>query len=352
MSDERAGDPTRSPAAATRRRVLSLATTAGLTGTLGAIGTRAPRPATAAARATDDSARVVQPDAETQGEDDGSVADLPLFDVHTHLIPHETLDRDPLDADGLVAWLDARGIDRAVVLALDSPESYPVQAPSWWVLEQVSSYPDRLVPFCTVDPRTLVYEEETVRNLLEGYVDRGARGFGELKPGLAIDDPRLETIYDLCAEYDLPILCHLDDKAMLDEPGLPRFEDVVASYPSVDFIAHAHFWWAHISADVSAADRGRYPEGAIEPGGRVPELLDSYDNVYGDLSAGSGWNALTRDPEYAQDFLANHHEQLVWGSDYIYPGQEIPQLTVFDRFELDAEAWRDIRARNLESVIR
>jgi hypothetical protein len=37
--------------------------------------------------------------------------------------------------------------------------------------------------------------------------------------------------------------------------------------------------------------------------------------MYGDLSAGSGLNALTRDEEFTRDFLARHREKLVFGSD-------------------------------------
>ncbi|WP_408957781.1 amidohydrolase family protein [Natrinema sp. 74] len=340
MESRNGGDRDRSPGVTSRRRLLVAAGTAGFGGGIGPIST--PSAANIGKRRdgrTDDGAAT-------------AVAELPLVDAHTHVIPHEALDREPLVADDLVAWMDEHGIDRAVVQALDSPESYPVSAPSWWVLEQCSAHPDRLLPFCSVDPRTLVYGTATVDSLLEGYVERGARGFGELKPGLPIDDRRLRTVYDLCAEYELPILCHIDDKAMLDAPGLPAFEDVLASYPEVDFVAHAHFWWAHVSGTVTAADRRRYPDGPVEPGGRVPELLATYDNVYGDLSAGSGWNALTRDPDFAQGFLEEHHEQLVWGSDYLAPGQRVPQLTLFDRFDLEVEAWADIRARALEAVLR
>jgi len=328
----------------TRRRVLA-STGAGLVGAVGISGSDA----TTATGPTDD-----EPTARAQLRQDDAAGELPLIDAHTHLIPAETLDREPLGADDLVSWMDDNGVDRAVVLALDSPEAYPVQAPSWWILEQVESYPERLIPFCTVDPRTLVYEEDfsAVTNLLERYIDRGARGFGELKAGLPIDDSRLETLYELCAEYDLPITFHTDDKAMEDEVGLPRLEDVLASYPEVDFLAHAHAWWSHISADVSWEDRGEYPDGAIEPGGRVPELLAEYDNIYGDLSARSGWNALTRDPEFAQGFLEDHHEQLVFGTDYLAPGDEVPHFSLFDLFELSQEAWADIRYRNLESVLR
>ena len=349
MTDTRDREGGRSHAQTTRRRVLGSGV--GLVGSAGVAGLG---PSSAGATDRGIESGDDGPPARVGTNQDDSVADLPLIDAHTHLIPEQTLDRDPLSANELVAWMDAHGIDYAVVQALDSPESYPVQAPSWWVLEQVEAYPDRLLAFCTVDPRTLVYEEDfgAVTELLERYVERGARGFGELKAGLAIDDPRLERLYELCADHELPILFHTDEKAMMDEVGLPRLEDVLASFPSVDFVAHAHAWWAHISADVSWEDRGEYPSGPIEPGGRVPELLSEYDNVYGDISAGSGWNALTRDEEYAQGFLEDHHEQLVFGTDFLAPDQEVPQLELFDRFELPVEAWANIRYRNIEELLR
>lgn len=338
MPRARASDRERSTTSASRRRVLSRAGT-GLLGAAGAVG--------AGASATAET----EPNAGSSQE--ASDSGQPLFDVHTHLIPTETLDRDPLDADELVSWMDAVGIDRAVVLALDSPESYPVQAPSWWILEQVAAYPDRLVPFCTVDPRTLVYEEDfsAVTNLLERYVERGARGFGELKAGLPVDDARHERLYELCADHDLPVVLHFDDKAMLDAVGLPRFEDVLASFPDVDFVGHAHGWWAHISADVAEADLGRYPERPVEPGGRVPELLGAYDNVYGDISGLSGWTALTRDPEYGRAFLETYHDKLLFGTDYLHPDQAVPQLGLFDRFDLSAEARANVRYRTLEGLL-
>lgn len=43
--------------------------------------------------------------------------------------------------------------------------------------------------------------------------------------------------------------------------------------------------------------------------------MSDYANLYGDLSAGSGANALTRDPDFAQDFLERHYKKLLWGSD-------------------------------------
>jgi predicted TIM-barrel fold metal-dependent hydrolase len=37
--------------------------------------------------------------------------------------------------------------------------------------------------------------------------------------------------------------------------------------------------------------------------------------MYGDLSAGSGLNALSRDEDHARQFLARHQDKLMFGSD-------------------------------------
>ncbi|WP_306059153.1 amidohydrolase family protein [Natronococcus wangiae] len=335
---------TRSEPTATRRRHLAITAGVGLIATTGGCLFIDSDESIAESGTPGQTARI--PD------DSETVDDLPLFDAHTHVVPTKARGRDPLSADELVDRMDDHGVDRAVVLAFDSPESYPVQAPSWWVLEETDAYPDRLVPFCTIDPRTLIYGTDTADELLERYVERGARGFGELKVGMAVDDERLETLYERCADYELPILFHTDRQMMTDEVGLPRLENVLASYPEVDFVAHAHGWWAHISADVEPEDRGRLPEGSIESPGRVSELLAEYDNIYGDVSTLAGWNALTRDEAYGQAFLESHHDQLVFGSDYLFPGQDVPQFDLFERFELELDAWANVRYRNLEGLLR
>ncbi|WP_338046891.1 amidohydrolase family protein [Natrialba magadii] len=266
-------------------------------------------------------------------------------------MPTEARGRDPLFAEQLVEWMDANSVDRAVVLAFDAPEAYPVQAPSEWVLDEVASYPDRLVPFCTVDPRA-VDGADAAADRLEHYIDRGARGFGELKMEMDIDDDRLEPLYELCATYELPVLFHTDQQMMRDEVGLPRLENILASYPEVDFVAHAHGWWSHMAADVEPQDRGRIPEGPIEAPGRVWDLLAAYDNIYGDISTLGGWNALTRDEAYGQAFLESHHDQLVFGTDYLFPGHQIPHFAMFEQFDLELDAWANIRHRNIKGLLR
>jgi hypothetical protein len=50
-------------------------------------------------------------------------------------------------------------------------------------------------------------------------------------------------------------------------------------------------------------------------GGITDEWLSDYPNLFGDLSANSGNNALTRDQSFTADFLKRHKEKLLFGSD-------------------------------------
>ena len=95
----------------------------------------------------------------------------------------------------------------------------------------------------------------------------------------------------------------------LSEP-LKKF---LKAYPQVTFIGHAQTWWSNISSAGEPADL--YPIGKVTPGGLTDRLLADYPNLYGDLSAGSGLNAIRRDPEFSRGFLARHRHKLIWGSD-------------------------------------
>ena len=58
-----------------------------------------------------------------------------------------------------------------------------------------------------------------------------------------------------------------------------------------------------------------YPKGPVTPGGLTDRYLSDYPNMFGDLSAGSGLNALTRDEDFTRDFLKRHQNKLLYGSD-------------------------------------
>jgi hypothetical protein len=88
---------------------------------------------------------------------------------------------------------------------------------------------------------------------------------------------------------------------------------MIARYPAVNFIAHAQTFWGNI--DKNHNQEVMYPKGPVTPGGLSDRYLSDYPNFYGDLSAGSGLNALRRDEDQARDFLNRHQDRLIYGSD-------------------------------------
>ena len=75
------------------------------------------------------------------------------IDVHTH-IGHVWNAMPELSVEGLLKWMDASDIAKAVVLPLVSPESSSYPIPTDFVLEKTKPYRERLIPFCSIDPRT------------------------------------------------------------------------------------------------------------------------------------------------------------------------------------------------------
>jgi predicted TIM-barrel fold metal-dependent hydrolase len=176
--------------------------------------------------------------------------------------------------------------------------------PSCAALE--ADYPELFVRFTCADPA-----ESRALDVLRGSIKRGAIGLGELKFPVAVDSPEMHRVYKLAEELHCPLLIHFQYETY--DTGLERFPAVLKSYPNVTFIGHAQSWWGNISADLDPLDL--YPKGPVRPGGLTDHLLADYPNVYGDLSADSGLNAITRDPEFARGFVERHSHKLLWGSD-------------------------------------
>ena len=102
------------------------------------------------------------------------------------------------------------------------------------------AHPDRLIPFCCLDPRSTTGRPERfghveglrgMKDILKRYKDAGCKGFGEHKVGLPFDHKLMMTLYEACADLELPILFHLDDIRSFDAPGLPRLETALKAFP-------------------------------------------------------------------------------------------------------------------------
>lgn len=200
-------------------------------------------------------------------EETAAMAAGPFVDVHTHL-GQTWGNRPALDAEGLLRWMDSRNIAQAVVLPLVSPESWDHILTPDYVLHQTEPFRDRLIPFCAIDPRTINLNSYQLKlDLLLRYKEAGARGFGEHKCGIAMDDPRNVEMFAACAEAKLPVLFHMDNSRNMDAPGLPGLTKVLEQVPEGVFVGHANGWWASISSDCTQEDMESYPDRAVTPGG-------------------------------------------------------------------------------------
>lgn len=285
-------------------------------------------------------------------------------DCHTHLTVTDAgsllarLGREPFEADDLLRRMDAEGIDCSVVLPIDNPESdYVGIARTVEVLRVTRPHRDRLIPFCNVDPRA---QHNSARGdlgaLLAAFQEAGARGVGEVTANLWLDDPRLENLYHHAGALGLPVLMHVaheegDVYGPADDLGLPRLERMLVACPETQFIGHAQTFWAEMSADVTPEQRGVYPTGPVTPG-RLPELLERHPNLHADLSAGSGLNALNRDPEHGRQFLARFSGKLLLGTDRFAPSQPLPPILGFLREAgLPADKLAAIENDNLDRLL-
>lgn len=147
---------------------------------------------------------------------------------------------------------------------------------------------------------------------IERFLKRGAVIIGEQKFGVDCDSLSMQKIYQLAQSFGVPVLMHWQFERY--NLGFERFHRMLDRYPTVKFIGHAQTWWANI--DKGHSDQTvLYPKGPVTRGGLTDRYLADYPNMYGDLSAGSGLNALTRDEDFTREFLTRHQDKLIYGSD-------------------------------------
>ena len=287
-----------------------------------------------------------------------------LIDIHCHTsypkgIFRANGTRCP-DPDELVRMLDAAGIDKAVVLSMVNPERHAWLITPQEVMQICGEYPDRLIPFCSVDPRMLTNSVKAdFLPMLEYFKQAGFKGIGEYTPNIAFDDPLNMNLFKQIEYVGLPVIFHVSPAVggyygCYDELGLPRLEKVLKAFPELILLGHSQPFWTEISSDVTADIRTTNPSGKVTPG-RVVQLMRKYPNLHGDLSAGSGYNAISRDPEFGYEFLEEFQDRLYFGTDIAKPSQELPQVEYFRKLRtnnlVSQEAYHKITWKNAAKLL-
>ena len=161
-----------------------------------------------------------------------------IIDAHTHIFPQSIcsnrqayFDGEPefkllyespksrlVDADQLVAEMDAQGVDKSVTFG------FPWHHPEYFrenndhVMAAVRRFPDRLVGLCCLD----VFAGDAAAEV-ERCLDGGLSGVGELAFYQGGFEPetldRLEPIMALCRERNLPVMIHTNEPIGHVYPG-------------------------------------------------------------------------------------------------------------------------------------
>jgi len=271
-----------------------------------------------------------------------------MIDFHVHLgnlYRQSYPSHIGLSVHQLIERMDREGIEISVLLPLESPEGAFGYFLTEQAIEARDMYPERLIAFLCIDPRM-----SSATDLIDVFVKRyGCMGFGEHINELAFDDPRNKAIYARCDEYGLPLVFEINANYCCDEVGLPRLEACLREFRNVKFCGHGPGFWSAISGDDD--QKGGYPKVPVTPGGALDRLLSEHDNLYADISAGSGYNGLTRDPEFAEGFVARHWRRLLFGTDYMGHNQPLPQVGWLASLDVTPEIRNAIAGGNARRVL-
>ena len=253
-----------------------------------------------------------------------SVQRVKKIDIHCHavtesLIPFGNGAYFPTPDDMRKAY-DVLGVERAVLLPLIDNISCPQPQSLTDTLKMVKEYPNTIGWwFCNIDPAILYDSEDTdLSYFLLKLKELGAKGVGEVTRNLPFDHPLMFNLFKHCEKCEMPLLFHVGRQGgygIIDQNGLVLLEKALKAFPYLIFIGHSTCFWNEISGDCGEKPLGEYHLGPVKEGGRVVELMRKYKNLYCDISAGSGYFALTRDVEFTYKFLEEFQDRIYYGAD-------------------------------------
>lgn len=283
-----------------------------------------------------------------------------IIDDHNHAYYHGT------NCKSMIENMDRYHIDKTCLLTWEAPESEIDPDTSWCftrstpnaavpleaTLEYIREAPDRFYLGYGPDPRS-PYACNKLRGAQASF---DVKICGEIKFRMMYDNPDALRLFRYAGELGMPVLLHFDYDMEVGyrfpRPSwwyggdIDTLERVLKACPETNFIAHAPGFWSHISND----DKYKteiYPTGPVIPGGRIEQLLSQYGNLYCDISAGSGNNALSRDLRYTEKLISAYPDHFLYGRDYfINAHQELIQ-----KLDLSEEIKTKIYSGNILRLI-
>ena len=279
----------------------------------------------------------------------------PVIDAHNHLGSPFGGAWPTRQSAELISILDAAGVEMVVDLDGGQGEALSAEIARWQ-----APYPGRVAVFAGLEYDGWATDPafgETEAARLRDSAARGARGLKVWKVlGLrardplgrlvAVDDPRLDAVWDAAGDLDLPVVIHIADPIAFfepldatnerweelnahpdwhfwptrptddpDAPGFPPFDELLAA---IERVIARHPRTTFVGAHVGCA---------AEDLGLVGRLLDTYPNLNVDIAARIG--ELGRQPYSTRALFVRHADRILFGADL---GPEPDMYAVHYRF--------------------
>jgi predicted TIM-barrel fold metal-dependent hydrolase len=261
-------------------------------------------------------------------------ARYPFIDVHNH---QDAEEMTPAQVDEVVTAMDGLNMGVMVNLSGGSGEGFQKG-----LANLTARHPNRFVQFANVDFSKIDDPDfgENAARQLEQDVKNGARGlkvfknlgmFVKDKNGKRVqtDDPRIDPVWDKCAELGIPVLIHVGEPMSFwlpwdrynerwlelkqfpnrrrDSPEFASFEqtigelhNVIRKHPKTIFI-NAHLGW--LGYDLA----------------RLGKLLDEMPNMMTEI--GAVLYDLGRQPRMAREFMIRYQDRVLFGKDVWEPSE-------------------------------
>jgi predicted TIM-barrel fold metal-dependent hydrolase len=261
-----------------------------------------------------------------------------VIDVHNHVNDPGGVHGEEVPAAEVVSGMDQANVRKVVILTGMWGEK--LQS----VLDKmVKPYPDRFVVFAQMDWSKVDdpnFSAEMVAQL-DDAVKRGARGLKVLKDwGLgvkdksgklvAIDDPRMDPVWEECGKLKIPVAIHSTDPEAFFTPtdkNNERYEELMHN-PSWSFYGPGipdkqtlleqrnHVFAKHPNTTFVALHVANWPENLDVVSG----WLKKYPNMYVEFGAREA--ELGREPRRAAQFFDEFQDRILFGTD----AEPVPEM--------------------------
>ncbi len=278
------------------------------------------------------------------------------IDIHVHCSKdsgHKINGQELISKDQMIKSMDERGIDKSVLMSSSAKESDLLSNDE---LRKICQESDRFYYMSMVD------FEQDINKQLKREKDLSSIGIGELVYNKAFNSPEIFKLLQAAEKLEMPVLFHLSQQigkyyGVYDLKGLPYLEEALKRFENLIFIGHSQAFWCEISKydDKDPDFRDSYPKGPVDEG-RIGKLMRKYPNLYADLSANSGANAIMRDKDYGISFIKEFSDRLFFGTDTFNKDQEFPLDSYLEKLDqeglIDKEDLEKIYYKNFERVFK